>query len=519
MTAPRTYRSRLVFYIGVLLLFLVTSQVLSYHSSRNMVLKEAENNAARIAQQIEGHIEIEIRDLAERARMVRDNSEFTSYMYVAISLGTDPGAVRELYTRQFGWLQIDRALVLSRTGKAFIGAEHSDLRSAIVIPGVDTSSGESQFYLKSTKGLEMVAVAPLLYRSQSLGAIAVTKTLDEKWMNVTRQMSGGHLALVHDGRIVLNTISPDWNGQAFTHTNDHAQFDAESYLVRRVHTGDDPKLPQMWFAMSQQTLNAKLQEQLDRMVTLVLLGCAGGLLVGFMMLKNFSAPLGRLVTAMQQVGEGRFPEIRRGPARDEIGYLTNRFSEMVASLREQQEEVQRAHAQLEREATTDALTGLYNRRYLYDIFPKLWSEALRQGKNLSLIIVDLDNFKKVNDRYGHPVGDLVLLHFAKVLRDNSRVSDFLFRLGGEEFLVLSGSDTEGGMHLAEKIRIALEREVYRDAERSIPVTASFGVAQADGGDGVNGLNQTLKRADNALYTAKQGGRNRVAVWYPQRESA
>jgi len=229
--------------------------------------------------------------------------------------------------------------------------------------------------------------------------------------------------------------------------------------------------------------------------------------------------LSRLVKLIEEVGAGRLPEIRRGGSHDEIGYLTNRFSEMVTSLREQQDEVRRAQALLEHEATTDSLTGFYNRRYLYNLFPKLWSEAMRSNKNLTLIIVDIDHFKKVNDRYGHPVGDRVLLHFARVLRDNCRVSDFLFRLGGEEFLVLTNGDNEGGLHVAEKIRAALEHDAYTDGERHIPMTASFGVAQADTEDGVDGLSRMLKRADQALYSAKNNGRNRVIVWYPQRDIA
>jgi diguanylate cyclase (GGDEF)-like protein len=255
------------------------------------------------------------------------------------------------------------------------------------------------------------------------------------------------------------------------------------------------------------------------LLALVIAGCLGGLIVGFMMLRNFSVPLGRLVKLAEEVGAGRLPEFPGGPSHDEIGYLTNRFSEMVTSLREQQDEVKRVQSQLEHEATTDSLTGFYNRRYLYNIFPKLWSEAMRSKKNLTLIIVDIDHFKMVNDRFGHPVGDRVLLHFARVLRDNCRVSDFIYRLGGEEFLVLTNGDSEGGMHVAEKIRTALECDAYSDGERDIPVTASFGVAQASTADGVDGLSKMLQRADKALYTAKKSGRNRVVLWYQQRESA
>ena len=519
MIAPHTYRFRLVLYIGVLLLFLVAALVLSYHSSNTLVLKEAENNAARLAQQIEGQIKIEARDLAERAKMVRDNTGFTSYLYIAVSLGTDPGALRELYQRQFGWMQIDRSVVLSRSGRALIGAQHVDLNKTLIERGLMVGTGEHQFYHEGKRGLEMVATSPIHYRSQSLGVIAVTRTLDAGWMKVVREMSGGQLFLVKDGRILLSTLDVERGGQSFVPDSDRAVINGESYLVQRVAIGDDARLPQLWFALSQEELTAHLHDQRNRLLALVIAGCLGGLMIGFMMLRNFSAPLGRLVKLTEEVGAGRLPEIRRSPSHDEIGYLTNRFSEMVTSLREHQDEVKRAQEQLEHEATTDALTGLYNRRYLYNLFPKLWSEAMRSHKSLALIIIDIDHFKKINDRYGHPMGDSVLLHFAIVLRSNCRVSDFLFRIGGEEFLILTSGDNEGGTQVAEKIRSTLEREPYSDAENCIPVTASFGVAQADAGDGTSNLEQLLQRADQALYAAKKGGRNRVVASYPQRASA
>jgi len=519
VSAPRTYRLRLVLYIGALLLFLVAALVLSYHSSNTLVLKEAENNAARLAQQIEGQIKIEARDLAERARMVRDNAGFTSYLYIAVSLGTDPGALRELYERQFGWLQIDRSVVLSRSGKSLIGAQHVDLQKALAERRLMAEAGEYRFYFEGKRGLEMVATSPIGYRSQSLGTIAVTKTLDAGWMNITRQMSGGQLFLVKDGRIVLSTIAEARNGHAFASLDDRVDINGESYLVRRVMFDSDARLPQLWFGLSQQELTAHLNEQRNRLLALVVAGCFGGLIIGFLILRNFSAPLGRLVKLIEEVGAGHLPEIHRVPPHDEIGYLTNRFSEMVTSLREQQDEVQRTQKLLQHEATTDALTGLYNRRYLYSLFPKLWSEAMRSNKSLALILIDIDHFKKINDRYGHPMGDSVLLHVAIVLRANCRVSDFLFRIGGEEFLILTSGDNEGGTQVAEKIRSTLEREPHCEGECTIPVTASFGVAQTDTADGTGGLEQLMQRADQALYAAKKGGRNRVVASYPQRASA
>ncbi len=518
MIVPRTYRVRLIVYVSVLLAFLVGVLVYAYQSSSRLVLNEAENGVARIAQQIEGQIRIESRDLAERTRMMRDNTSFTSYLYIAISLKTDPGAMRDLYRRQFGWMQISRSVVLAHSGQALIGAEHRDLVNAVKARGLAAVPDDRLFFHESGEGLEMVATTAIGYRSQQLGIVAVTRMLDAEWMRVARQMSGGQLFLVKNGRIVLTSLGKERAGQAFTLRGDRVWIDGEAYLVRRVATADSEATPQLWFGFPQGELTAHLRDQRDRMFGIAVTGCVAVLAIGFLMLRNFSVPLGRLVSDIQELGEGRFPEIRRSAAHDEIGFLTNRFSSMVTSLREKQNEVMRVQAQLEREAITDALTGFYNRRYLYDLFPRLWSEATRTHKLPTLIIVDLDLFKRINDRYGHLTGDQVLLHFARVMREHCRVSDFLFRLGGEEFLVLTSGDIEGAQVLAEKVRAALEREPYFDGERRIPVTASFGVAQAEVSDGLDGLSAVLRRADEALYMAKQAGRNRVTVWNSKRRT-
>lgn len=519
MIVPRTYRVRLIVYVSVLLAFLIGVLVYAYQSSSRLVLNEAENGVARIAQQIEGQLRIEARDLAERTRMMRDNSSFTSYLYIAISLKTDPGAMRDLYRRQFGWMQISRSVVVAQSGQTLIGAEHRDLVKAVKARGLVAAPDDRLFYHESGDGLEMVATTAIGYRSQQLGVIAVTRVLNAEWMRVARQMSGGQLFLVKNGRIVLTSLGNERTGQVFTLRDDRVSIDGEAYLVRRVATADSEATPQLWFGFPQGELTAHLRDQRDRMFGIVVAGCVAVLVIGFLMLRNFSAPLSRLVSDIQELGEGRFPEIRRSAAHDEIGFLTNQFSSMVTSLREKQNEVMRVQAQLERDAITDALTGFYNRRYLYDLFPRLWSEATRTNKLPTLIIVDLDLFKRINDRYGHMAGDQVLLHFARVMREHCRVSDFLFRLGGEEFLVLTSGDIEGGRVLAEKVRAALEREPYVDGEHRIPVTASFGVAQADAADGLDSLSAVLRRADEALYAAKQAGRNRVTVWNSKRQSA
>jgi two-component system, cell cycle response regulator len=160
------------------------------------------------------------------------------------------------------------------------------------------------------------------------------------------------------------------------------------------------------------------------------------------------------------------------------------------------------------QSVTDGLTGLHNRRYFDTHFANMVSQAQSLGRNLSVIMVDIDHFKKVNDDYGHQAGDAVLKEVSRRLELGIRTSDMSSRFGGEEFvIVLPETNGESAGYVAERLRMIIE-----DVEFAIPVepkqitcTASFGVASLRPGDTAEGL---IKRADTCLYKAKESGRNK-----------
>jgi diguanylate cyclase (GGDEF)-like protein len=173
-------------------------------------------------------------------------------------------------------------------------------------------------------------------------------------------------------------------------------------------------------------------------------------------------------------------------------------------------ENERLHTRLEREALTDGLTNLPNRRQFEDSLAGEISRVERFGGSLGLMLVDLDDFKQVNDRYGHLAGDDVLRAFADVLSDNVRAIDVPARYGGEEFAVLlPQTDAEGSERVAERIRAAMEERVVATFPGAlVAVTASFGVAAFPEARTQDAL---FAAADEALYRAKAGGKNRVVV--------
>ena len=163
-----------------------------------------------------------------------------------------------------------------------------------------------------------------------------------------------------------------------------------------------------------------------------------------------------------------------------------------------------------RRAITDSLTGLYNRSFFYTCLEMEIGKARRYRHPLSLIMLDLDYFKRVNDTHGHEIGDVVLIELAEILKKNCRQSDIPARWGGEEFvLLLTETDLEGAINRAEKNRQVIASHGFTGAGH---MTASFGVAGLSG-DGQNLLGQ----ADAALYEAKRAGRNKVAVAKEKRE--
>jgi diguanylate cyclase (GGDEF)-like protein len=182
--------------------------------------------------------------------------------------------------------------------------------------------------------------------------------------------------------------------------------------------------------------------------------------------------------------------------------------ELEARVEERTVRLTTLNAQLEQLALTDTLTGLLNRRAFVDVARQEIAQSQRQHWPLALVMVDIDHFKSINDRYGHQAGDMVLCQAAAVIKRTIRAGDTLVRYGGEEFVLLApDTDEEGALDLSERIRVCLRSEPVATERGAISVTASFGVTMLLPDD--KDPEQLLRRADDALYLAKAQGRDRV----------
>ncbi len=240
-------------------------------------------------------------------------------------------------------------------------------------------------------------------------------------------------------------------------------------------------------------------------ITLFLLSVAGFAFIGYTFHKILIKPLHALKTGATQIAEGQLEHrIHIGTA-DELQELAVDFNKMADSLLDRTK-------RLEKEAITDGLTGLYNHKHFYNRLEFEINRAIRASSPVSILLIDADNFKQYNDRYGHPKGDEVLRKCAVAICDSVRGVDIAARYGGEEFaVILAETDKKGAMVVAENIRRTIKGLRFRDDEGDTThnVTVSIGVSSYPA-DTIK-MNDLIKLADDALYAAKREGKNRVCA--------
>ncbi|ADL12407.1 GGDEF domain-containing protein [Acetohalobium arabaticum] len=195
-------------------------------------------------------------------------------------------------------------------------------------------------------------------------------------------------------------------------------------------------------------------------------------------------------------------------ALEKISLLNNELANKTRKLTKKNKKLQQAKDEIEKLSKTDELTGLANRRHFMNYLQKIFSQAQRYSQSLSLVMIDLDKFKNINDTYGHDAGDKVLSALGDLLNNETRNEDLAARIGGEEFIViLTQTDLNDARNYAERIR----KKISKLNIESIPVkiTASLGVATMKNNDDYESI---FNRADEALYKAKNSGRDKVCKY-------
>jgi len=233
-------------------------------------------------------------------------------------------------------------------------------------------------------------------------------------------------------------------------------------------------------------------------------------------------PIRALAVGAKKIKEGMVGVKIKATSDDEIGLMIRTFNEMAQEismarvklqaknkeLNARNEDLQVLNARLEELSITDGLTGLFNHRHFWHLLHNELSRAERTHGDLAVVLVDIDDFKQVNDQFGHPVGDVLLQSFADVLRESVRETDIVARYGGEEFAVmLPNTERAGALRVAEKVRSSIEQMDFKvpDTDITISVTASIGVSIYQGN-----RRELFKAVDQALYVSKNKGKNCVS---------
>ena len=517
-----SYRSRLTFYSLLLITFLTGTLVYSYKYIHQVMLDEADEHLTRLKQLLNSHLKTERNELQRYATLVAHDLRLQEYLYVVTGIGGDSEPLGKLYDREFGWLPIDRKMILDGTNRALTGKQHDDLADAIKF--YFTTNQKGIFYFQGKKGMELVAVAPVEYRTNYLGRVVVTRLINQEWLNTNKAITGGEFFLVANDNTILKTTLQNVgkvNKLKLNHNNNRIEINSNTYRIHEIKLpGNNTEKPELWFGLSEDEIITKLDKHREFMFVIIGIGMIGIMLITFVIVRSITKPLNKLMHVTRDVAAGDFPVLDVKDVQNEFDELSNNFAVMIQGLRSKQQEIERTHEQLEQSAITDSLTGLYNRRYLMEIYPKLLAQADREALSVYATLMDLDHFKKINDSYGHIAGDQCLIAFADQLKNESRASDYLFRIGGEEFLVLSiHKNIMDAVNFADKLRLHVANKPVHYDDRLITMTLSGGVCCAKQGNSPDSsLKELLSCADIALYKAKHAGRNRVCLSNPQDSS-
>ncbi|PTQ90129.1 GGDEF domain-containing protein [Agitococcus lubricus] len=271
-------------------------------------------------------------------------------------------------------------------------------------------------------------------------------------------------------------------------------------------------VPKGVLTLSQQDktyLNAMREALMVGVVTALFLALVLGVIFG----NRVSLPLRQLAHALRAMGEGKLRQYINTRRQDELGLLAQNFNRMSEDLATSHEALQASHAKIQAQAKQlkelsirDGLTQLYNRRHFDEYASRLHAEALRYQHPFTVMMGDIDFFKRINDNFSHATGDLVLKQVAQLLQTHTRNSDLVARYGGEEFVIaFSQTSLAQAVGLCERLRAQIEAYPWHTIHPDLKVTMSMGLNDRL----EDNLENMLKLADQYLYEAKHQGRNQV----------
>ena len=387
---------------------------------------------------------------------------------------------------------------------------------------------EKEFMLSKQAKNELLAdiVTPIVTLNMAMGLDEANKEYLDEIVAKNRDIK--NLELFDARRRLIYSFT------RYPVTLDPSKRNSLNYCMREI---TDPynhgKLGSIRIDFSEHDLQSMRQSYRDMALFTLAVSLVAVILFILVIRKEFSR-LRKLSESVLSYDPARrdFP-VAPSAKRDEVGIIQNAIIKMVEKLNSyageldetnrsleekvlaRTRELEEANARLEKLTMTDSLTELPNRRHFELQYSQLWELTKRNGMRLSVVICDIDHFKRINDTYGHLVGDIVLKRIAKILKTTSkRSSDYIARIGGEEFImILPDADEEHTKAFCEMIRLRVQQlSIEIDAETAVEnITFSFGISTMVPSEDM-WLHIAFKQADDALYQAKENGRNTVVVY-------
>lgn len=359
--------------------------------------------------------------------------------------------------------------------------------------------------------LLMISCAPILptrSEGQSHGTLMLGREFDQDVMSALSRSAGVPVWIEPAGGLPAT----DPRTVAWTDGVDSARIESDSTMLNYVGIPDlSGKAPMVLAARTPRSLY--LEGRTDSRYLWALLMLAGATYCAILLFfvdEVLVARIARLGDEISRVTVSGDLSVRLDQSgKDEVSNLAGTLNSMLAAIQKAKSELLQAQESLRFHAEHDALTGVLNRRAVRDLLRRELARCRREKHTLGVIVVDVDHFKKINDRYGHAAGDAVLVTVVQRITSMLRTYDSLGRYGGEEFLIVApGCDLPVAQRLAERIRATISDEAIDLGDNSAKVTVSMGVTLGTADSDPEFL---VAQADTAMYTAKRNGRNRVEI--------
>ncbi|MBB6214734.1 diguanylate cyclase (GGDEF)-like protein [Anaerosolibacter carboniphilus] len=346
------------------------------------------------------------------------------------------------------------------------------------------------------------------HNGEVIGVFAINTSLQQlsKAVKGTNLGEGGFVMILDKRGQIIAHPDEDALGKDMTSQMWYSSLDMEKGAFYTIADGKGmfisymmiPKTEwQLVALMPKETLEKEIEPIRQRTISIGVISGLAAVLVGIFFSHTVVGRIRRIMDYMEAVEKGDLQVQSYCQGNDEIAELNMKFNHMVANLHHVMSEMKKI-------SMVDGLTKVYNHKYMYDRLDQEIKEARRYGKRLSVIMVDIDHFKAVNDKYGHQVGDQVLSKLAAFIRNSLRSIDIVGRYGGEEFMIiLPETMLEQSFILADKIRQRVECLQWQEEE--LKITISGGVTEWKDENAL----EIVKKADDLLYKAKNNGRNRI----------